>query len=248
MVQFAQSLHPELPATTLWGYEGTVPGPTIEVRRNELVRIKWINNLPDKHLLPVDTTIHGAEADKPQVRTVVHVHGGKMKSKYDGHPEAWFTNGYLRRGPQWRQMIYKYSNPQRAATLWYQDHAVGITRLNVYAGLAGFYIIRDDHEDALNLPRGSYEIPLAIQDKSFNPDGSLSYPRQPSDAIPGVTPNPSVVAEFAGDTILVNGKVWPYLEVVCSNAPSKFIKFCLPLRSEQTSLWILKAWRVDTSC
>jgi spore coat protein A len=190
-----------------------VPGPTIEVRRNELVKIKWINNLPDKHLLPVDTTIHGAEADKPQVRTVVHVHGGRTKSKYDGQPEAWFTNGYLRRGPHWRQMIYKYSNHQRAATLWYHDHAVGITRLNIYAGLAGFYIIRDAHEDTLNLPRGSYEIPLAIQDKSLNPDGSLFYPRQPSDAIPGVTPDPSVIAEFFGDTILVNGKVWPYLEV-----------------------------------
>lgn len=213
MVQFSQSLHAELPDTTLWGYEGSVPGPTIEVRRDELVKIKWINNLPDKHLLPVDTTIHGAEADKPQVRTVVHVHGGKNKSKYDGHPEAWFTQGYLRRGPQWRQMIYKYPNHQRATTLWYHDHAVGITRLNIYAGLAGFYIIRDAHEDTLNLPRGLYEIPIAIQDKSLNPDGSLSYPRQPRDVIPGVTPDPSAVAEFFGDTILVNGKVWPYLEV-----------------------------------
>jgi spore coat protein A len=71
-------------------------------------------------------------------------------------------------------------------TLWYHDHAIGQTRLNVYAGLAGAYIIRDDEEDALGLPSGEHEIALIIQDRSFAPDGSLTYP----------------VSEFAGSWII----------------------------------------------
>jgi len=83
--------------------------------------------------------------------------------------------------------------------------------LNVYAGLAGFYIIRDHLEQRLNLPSGEYEIPLLIQDRSFNKNGSLFYPAEPPQPVPGVFP--SVVPIFLGNTILVNGKVWPYLNV-----------------------------------
>ncbi|MCX7746898.1 MAG: multicopper oxidase [Clostridia bacterium] len=211
MREVRQKLHKCFPETTVWGYEGSYPGPTIEARRNELVRVKWINNLPDKHILPVDKTIHGAEPQYPEVRAVVHLHDGNTPADSDGHPDAWFTRDFAVKGPKWVHEVYEYPNDQEATTLWYHDHALGITRLNVYAGLAAFYILRDDNEDSLNLPKGKYEIPIVIQDRLFNDDGSLFYPRQPDPPIPGV--DPSIVPEFFGEIAVVNGKVWPFLNV-----------------------------------
>jgi spore coat protein A, manganese oxidase len=212
MREFFQKLHRDLPPTRLWGYEGKYPGPTIETRKDELVRVLWLNQLPSRHLLPVDKTLHGANNGAPAVRTVVHVHDGVSPPDSDGHPEAWFTRGFKKTGSFFKRKIYRYPNRQRATTLWYHDHALGITRLNVYAGLAGFYLLRDNNEQSLNLPKGEFEIPLVIQDRSFNQDGSLFYPKKPSSA-PSNLPIPSVIPEFFGDTILVNGKVWPFLEV-----------------------------------
>jgi spore coat protein A len=123
---------------------------------------------------------------------VVHLHGGHVPPQSDGYPETTLLPG--------QSAAYEYPNLQSPATLWYHDHALGITRLNVYMGLAGFYMIRDPAESKLNLPRGRYEIPLVIQDRSFNDDSSLEYPE-------------SWEEEFFGDAILVNGKVWPYLDV-----------------------------------
>ena len=142
MQEFRQKVHRDLPPTILWGYEGMYPGPTIEVYRNEKVKIRWENPLPvNQHILPVDTTIHGAGPCEPTVRTVVHLHGANVDSKSDGYPEAWFTNDYRQVGPFFMKEVYEYTNDQQATTLWYHDHAIGITRLNVYAGLAGFYIL-----------------------------------------------------------------------------------------------------------
>lgn len=216
MREVAQQLHRDLPPTPVWGYEGLYPGPTIEVRREERVAIKWMNALPERHLLPVDVTVRGADMPNAEVRTVVHVHGAHVAPESDGHPEAWFTNGFAEEGPMFDRRVYEYTNDQPAASLWYHDQALGIARLNIYAGLAGAYLIRDDEEADLNLPRGRFEIPLFIQDRSFNDDGSLFYPHQPDPPVPGV--EPSVVPEFFGDAILVNGKVWPYLNV----APRKY--------------------------
>ncbi len=210
MLQAYQSLHSELPDTLIWGYEGIYPGPLIEVRRNEKVCIKWLNNLPEKHFLPVDTSLHGAMGN-PEVRTVVHLHGAKVRPESDGNPEAWYSNDFKQTGAFFTQEVYCYPNRQPASMLWYHDHALGITRLNVYAGLAGIYLIRDPIEKKLNLPKGKYEIPLVIQDRSFNPDGSLFYPSQPQPPVSDV--NPCIVPGFDGETIVVNGKVWPYLEV-----------------------------------
>jgi len=207
MTEFFQQLHRDLPSTRLWGYNGSYPGPTIEARRGRPLDVRWTSNLPDTHFLPVDPTIHGADMGVPIVRNVVHLHGIKGMPESDGYPEAWFTPGHRQVGPSFDTEVYRYPNDQRATTLWYHDHALGITRLNVYAGLAGFYIIRDGHEKDLNLPRGKYEIPLMIQDRMFNPDGSLLYPV----AVGGS--HQCWIPEFFGDTILVNGKVWPYLEV-----------------------------------
>ncbi len=212
MKEVHQKLHRDLPPTKVWGYNGMYPGPTIVVNRNEKIKVKWENDLPSTHLLPVDTTVHGASKDVPEVRTVVHLHGAKVAPESDGYPEAWYSNHYRAVGPAFTQKVYEYTNRQPATTLWYHDHAIGITRLNVYAGLAGFYIIHDKQEQSLNLPSGKYDIPLLIQDKSFNEDGSLFYPSQPQNPTPE-TPNPSIVPGFLGDTILVNGMAWPYLEV-----------------------------------
>jgi spore coat protein A len=211
MQQVSQRLHRDLPPTTLWGYNGMYLGPTFEVRARSPISVRWLNELPPQHLLPIDHTLHGAESTWPEVRTVVHLHGAKVLPDSDGHPEAWFTNDFAETGPSFSTRVYHYPNDQPATMLWYHDHALGITRLNIFAGLAGVYFIRDEVEDALPLPRGKFEVPLVFQDRSFNPDGSLAYPVQD----PGVSPPipPVWVPEFFGDTALVNGKVMPFFEV-----------------------------------
>jgi spore coat protein A, manganese oxidase len=123
----------------------------------------------------------------------VHLHGGKVPPESDGYPEATIIPG--------QRVNYLYPNAQRAETLWYHDHTLGTTRLNLYMGLAGFYLIRDPAvEGPLNLPSGEFDVPLVIQDRAFNGDGSLKY---------FATFKPS----FLGDTVLVNGKVWPFMTV-----------------------------------
>ncbi|MDQ6597354.1 multicopper oxidase family protein [Bacillus salipaludis] len=211
MEEVKQSLHSQIPHTPIWGYEGLYPGPTFEVETGERVFVKWMNNLPEKHLFPIDHTVHGAEKVKPDVRTVVHLHGGRTEPESDGYPDAWFTKGFEKKGPFFTKKIYEYGNLQSARALWYHDHAIGITRLNIYAGLAGFYLIRDPRERSLNLPSGKFEIPLLLQDRSFYEDGSLFYPEQSSEHPTEFTP--SIISSFFGDTIVVNGKVWPFLEV-----------------------------------
>ena len=236
MEEFFHQFHSELPETKVWGYEGQIPGPTIEVEQRECVHVKWMNNLPDEHLLPVDPSLHSSGEHMPQVRTVVHLHGAEVEPDSDGYPDAWFTRDFGKCGPSFVQKVYKYPNNQRPATLWYHDHAVGITRLNVYAGLAGMYIIRNEQERALNLPSGRYEIPLVIQDRTFNDDGSLFYPSTVNVVDPPPNfPNPSITPGVAGDTIVVNGKAWPYLNVeqrryrfrILNGSNDRFYRLCL---------------------
>jgi spore coat protein A len=160
------------------------------VNTDEPVQVEWINNLPSQHYLTVDTCPHGA--DDNLSRTVVHLHGGHVPAAVDGYPESTFLTG--------NSVVYEYPNNQQAAPLWFHDHALGITRLNVYMGLAGIYIVRDPVESALNLPQGEFEIPLVIQDRVLDQNGQLVYPADWEEM-------------FFGDLILVNGKVWPYLEV-----------------------------------
>ena len=205
--------------TTVWGYNGTYPGRTIEARRGTPITVRWTNHLVDEfgaplpHLLPVDTSVHwAAPVNWPAsgVPIVTHLHGGHSEAASDGLPEQWFTPGFALKGPDWVQETFNYDNTQEPATLWYHDHALGITRLNVYAGLAGYYLLRDDWEDSLNLPSGPYEVPLAIQDRMFTTDGELFIPSEPE--VEGA-PEPSILPEFFGNIILVNGKATPYLEV-----------------------------------
>ncbi|GEM_PF-285563 len=205
--------------TPMWGYNGMFPGPTFVVNSNQPITVTWNNMLlddngnPIPHFLPIDTTIHWAHpAGYPAsgVPIVTHLHGGHTEWTSDGYPDAWYTPNNGPTGPQFVKRTYTYDNTQESTLLWYHDHTVGITRLNVYAGLAGAYIIRDNHENGMNLPKGDYEIPLIISDKSFYADGSLYYPSEPE--APG-QPNPTVLPEMFGDIILVNGKAWPVLDV-----------------------------------
>ena len=191
-------LHRDLPPTRLWTYSGQFPGPTIEARSGEPLLVRWINALPYKHFLPIDHNLCGAEASNPEVRAVTHLHGGNVPHTSDGFPENWFTPGH--------DALYRYPNHQQAATLWYHDHAMGINRLNVYAGLAGLYLLRDSDEDALNLPRGNYEIPLVLVDRLLDRNAQLYYPTSGD-------PHAPWVPEVFGDIILVNGKILPYLSV-----------------------------------
>jgi len=189
------------------------------------------------------------------VPIVTHVHGNHAFDYSDGFAEAWylpdagnipagfatdgtFYNYFKAKSPQgglWGpgNAVFQYTNDQRAATMWYHDHTLGMTRLNVYAGPAGFYLLRHGPGDlppavlpgpapALGDPAGTryYEIPLAIQDRSFNADGSLFYPdsREFFDGftgpyIPGSDVPPSWNPEFFANTIVVNGKTWPKLDV-----------------------------------
>jgi spore coat protein A len=213
MLVLRQKLHRDLPPTTLWGYNGQYPGPAFEARRGQPIAVRWTNNLPSRHMFPIDNTLHGDEAGQPAVRTVVHLHGHKVLPESDGYPEAWFTNGFGQTGPFFEQRIYQYPNDQAATQLWYHDHALGATRINNYAGLSGVYLLRDRVEDNLNLPDGAFEIPLMIQDRFFNADGSLLYPVEDNGGDPDPRVPPVWIPEFFGDTVLVNGKVWPVLEV-----------------------------------
>jgi spore coat protein A, manganese oxidase len=208
MLQFQQKVHRDLPPTTVWGYNGSWPGPTIEAQSGQTLNVNWGSRLPTTHLLPIDHSIHGAESTLPQVRNVAHVHGACTLPDDDGYPEAWFT-AHGERGPKFNPRPSSYPNCQPSATLWYHDHALGITRLNVYAGLAGFYLIRDEAENELNLPQGEHEIPLMLQDRLFHRDGSLYYPK----VVNGPREHPIWIQEFYGDMNCVNGKVTPYLEV-----------------------------------
>ena len=208
MLQFQQKVHRDLPATTVWGYNGSWPGPTIEAQGDQGLNINWVSKLPTTHLLPIDHSIHGAESTLPAVRNVAHLHGACALPDDDGYPEAWFT-AHGERGPKFNPRPSFYPNCQPSTTLWYHDHTLGITRLNVYAGLAGFYLLRDEAEKALNLPQDEFEIPLMLQDRLFHRDGSLYYPK----VVNGPKEHPLWIQEFYGDLNCVNGKVTPFLEV-----------------------------------
>jgi len=267
MQAYRELLHPDLPdGTHLWGYaDATNPevknpvnkylGPAIVAQNGRPVRITHVNSLPPKHPLPVDHTIMGAQCGQPENRAVVHLHGGLVPWTSDGGPFAWSTPGNKTHGVDWQPGDFLYPNDQSARLVWYHDHALGMTRLNAYVGLAAPYLITDSVEAGLVSSVGPIpdaQIPLAIQDKGFVPKniededptwkwgkpGDLWYPHvyEPNIFLGG-TPNPRgrwdwgptvtppaegtlslpkpacVVPEAFFDTILVNGAVYPYLQV-----------------------------------
>jgi len=232
--EFSRRLHSQLPPARLWGFEGEYPGPTFDVERGRPIVTEWHNELPTRHLFAVDPHIHGAMPPSPAVRTVTHLHGASTPSFSDGLPENWITPG--------QSVRYIYPNSQQSATLWYHDHALGITRLNVYAGLSGFYLIRDAQERALHLPSGDYEIPLVVQDRTVNKQGQLIYAPAFEDGIP--LPPGVWGSEFFGEFPVVNGTISPYLEVeprlyrmrVLNACNSRFVRLFLNLAQSPTDV------------
>ncbi len=205
--------HQQLGTARTWGYGGApYLGPTFEARKNVTVMVEWINNL-GQTFLPNDPEIMGAVLPGTDPAPMVaHLHGGFNLPQFDGTPLQWFTNGFGSTGEHFLSNFFAYGNEQRATMLWYHDHALGNTRTNVYAGLAGLYFLRDDDDtgladNPLGLPARPYEVPLVLQDKTFNADGTMFYPDD------GLPPHEVWVPEFFGDTPVVNGKAYPFLNV-----------------------------------
>jgi spore coat protein A len=216
----AHRFHRELPVSSIWGFDGMIPGPTIEAERGQPVTVEWQNELEGP--LPVSVTIapeptdadgvpvqclaglSGGEPDRHVSgligHTVVHLHGGLTPASYDGWAENLFAPG--------QPAVYHYPMDQRAALLWYHDHVMGITKFDVYAGLAGLWMVRDDRERDLGLPEGPpFEVPLLIQDRNFDLDeqGRLT-------GLLVHKTDPEVMEAFPPFTV-VNGKVWPVGDV-----------------------------------
>jgi spore coat protein A len=203
--QYMDKLHPALPATTLWGYHPTKTlggfpqahlGGILIAQRGRPTQITFRNNLPAKHILPVDSSIQGADPTVTENRTATHLHGGAVPWFSDGGPFGfWDANGHkginfinnavLNPGAAGREAEYYYPNDASARLMWYHDHSMGITRLNAYAGIASAYIIRDNFEAALvrdfGLPgfveNGGRELPLVFQDKIFQNGQGPSDPK-----------------------------------------------------------------------
>ncbi len=216
----AHRFHRDLPESPIWGYDGTVPGPTIEVERGQPVTVEWRNELAGR--LPVVVTLAPTATDAEGVPvqcveglsggtpdphaaalagyTVAHLHGGLTPASYDGWTENVFAPG--------QPAVFHYPMDQRAALLWYHDHVMGVTRFNVYAGLAGLWIVRDARERELGLPEGPpFEVPLLIQDRNFDLDG---HGRLTGRLVHKT--DPEVMEAFPPFTV-VNGKIWPVLDV-----------------------------------
>lgn len=249
-----------------WGYsiskDGTNftpahwPAYSIEARRGIPVNVTYENKLDGETYasvnLTADQTLNWADplmAMNTMLMTpytgpipvVPHLHGGEVPSESDGGPNSWFTPGYAITGMSWglngTDQNYYYPNTQEEATLWYHDHAMGATRLNVYAGLAGFYFLRGPQEEADKLPGWSGddlvqevapigksgvfnpvpylpELEVVFQDRMFDTNGALYFPNIPTNPMV----HPFWTPEFIGNVVTVNGKTWPYLSV----APRKY--------------------------
>jgi spore coat protein A len=232
--------------------------------------VRWENKLQgERHLLPVDTNLHWCYSlhgdssandvdyrqysiEKNGVPIITHLHGGNSDFQFDGNPEFFYSPGEKITGPQWDFVeggftnTFRYNNGVPAGNLWYHDHALGITRLNVYAGLAGFYFVRDNMDtglpdNPLGLPAFPYELAYALQDRMFTDNGALFYPAFPGDPFyddfingegavlpPDLFPNggPTALAEFFGDHTVVNGKIWPKADVEPRNYRMRLLNGC----------------------
>jgi FtsP/CotA-like multicopper oxidase with cupredoxin domain len=217
-------LHSQLPPTHAWTYDGHLPGPTIEVRRGELLRVTWLNKLTGRIPLTVveapnragtpalwDQPGRGGIAPREDVAAlqpwpVVHLHGAITGSGNDGWPENVVQPG--------TSQLSEYPNDQSSAALFYHDHAMAVTRWNVMAGLSGMYLIRDAEEDALRLPDGAYEVPLLLSDRNLetDDDGHLTGRLLHKTAVIRTEPLMQMRA-FTGPFTMVNGVIWPHLDV-----------------------------------
>jgi spore coat protein A len=211
-------LHSQLPPTRVWAYDGSFPGPTIDVRRGQELRVVWKNAITGSYPVTAVQVLNGTPGPGrdgaeplPDVAalppwTVVHLHGARTGGGNDG----WTENAVLAGNTQ----VSEYPNDQQATTLWYHDHAMAITSLNVLAGLAGMYLIRDAEEDGLRLPHGEHEVPLIICDRNLDtdPEGNLTGQLLHKVAILQNEPE-LITLPFLGPFTVVNGVIWPHLNV-----------------------------------
>jgi spore coat protein A len=192
--------------TPMWTYNGTWPGPMIKATSGRQVKLHVINNL--------------------SFATTTHLHGAHVAPSSDGGPVDLVAAGQSR--------DYVYPNNQSARTQWYHDHAKDNTGKNVYMGLAGMYLISDPQEQGLNLPSGAYDVPLVIQDRTFNSDGTLAYAPSSSDYRDGLM----------GDTLFVNGAAQPYFKVathkyrfrILNGSNARYYKFSLSNGATMTQI------------
>ena len=262
-----------------------------------------------RNMVMTDCRGQSQEPYRGPVPIVTHVHGAHVQPNSDGYPEAWYlpaannVGGFATEGTRYDDIfggsgrgkgfaVFQYPNDQRSTTLWYHDHTLGMTRANVYAGPAGFFMIRDLKDLSLGLPGPAplpgvdpngnplvrkfiREIPIVIQDRSFNADGSLFYPGNraffESLNVPGKPeqfPDAGVLdipfipdfaqgggrsdvspiwnPEFFGNTMVVNGKTWPFLKVEQSRYRLRFLngsdsRFLILLNDNHLPFWQIGA-------
>lgn len=221
-------LHADLPPTTMWTYDGHFPGPTIEVERGQRLHVTWTNDLtgtvpliaveiPDEvpgrppGIPPTNYPGRDGATPLPAVSELtpwnaVHVHGAHAGGGHDGWPENGMTPG--------ESQLAEYGNDQPATALWYHDHAMHLTRFTIMSGLLGMYLVRDEEERGLRLPRGRYEVPLILCDRNFDLDdkGDLTSTLMHKMSLARTEPV-RIIAPFAGPYTLVNGVIWPYFDV-----------------------------------
>ena len=199
--------HADLPEGPTFGYgECNYLGPTIESVQGQPWTLRYTNSTEGNPLAAdVDTSLHGlSERDREQTATTLHLHGGITSPESDGHSEMLVQPGGA--------LTHEFSGLNESAGLWYHDHAMSMTRINVYAGLVGVNLVRDQFDsgsadNSLGLPSGEFEVPLVLQEKIMNPDGSMSLRTNIT------VPQGKWEGGGTGDVGVVNGKIWPTMEV-----------------------------------
>ncbi|MCO5587431.1 hypothetical protein L7F22_041380 [Adiantum nelumboides] len=170
--------HRDLPPSTVFAYgesaeNATVPGPSIVAMNGVKTYVNWENHLPNKHIFTIDKSLEAA-SPKRGVPTVVHLHGSVSEPHSDGNARSWYTRDFHEKGDKWKKAVYVYHNARTTGNMWYHDHALGYTRLNLLAGLVGGYkVINPTMEDKFGLPRKKFDKQLIVMDRSFTKDGYI---------------------------------------------------------------------------
>lgn len=216
------------PLGTVYGW----PGPAFLVHPKDKLEITWKNNLKGKHMFTIEKNLNFMQENLDLdnfIPNVAHIHGIQSPSAADGGPEGWFTNDG-RHGAD--SQTCGWSKTKNSATnyvevqpeeslMFYHDHSIAMTRLNVYAGLAGFFVVDDPQSPLSKMFDSKHDIFLAIADRSFNEDGSLYYPST------GPTKEfPNWVPEFYGDVMTVNGKAYPNMNVEQNRYRVRLLNSC----------------------
>jgi spore coat protein A len=180
--------------TPVFTYNGSTPGPTIRAQKGQPILVDQANLLHQAPAAPYDKVRMPAPytTDPMKRSTSTHLHGSASMPQFDGYASDITYPNYTKR--------YFYPNSQEARTLWYHDHGVHHTSQNAYSGLAGMYILHDEHEQALGVPQGKYDVPLVVRDAMFDTSGQLVYDDNSESGV-------------YGDVILINGVPWPEMVV-----------------------------------